>query len=689
MISIDFKVGDHVTFLVEDADTVRTLQKGHGGWAEDMFVALAHHVGRLVKVYPDNDVRVHVLGKEWTLNPACLKKAPPGVHHQDRTPPEKPKGSNIKRDDESFLRSCNNGDLQTIRLLLDKSLCTLVSKTIRSGLHEASLNGHLSLVKELTDRFPDEIVHPVDGKNVLQVSCHRGNLDIVKYLLSAKERQRVLLNKTDHEGDSALHYAAYGKKTAIVQYLLHMGANVNAINEKKCSVLHVSVLVSDVDTVRLLLGQQDINVNIQDAFEDTPLHEAIVKNCAPIVDLLCHHPTINFTISNKRGFNTIQYAALKGSDVAMKKVLEVTERPTLHYLINLQKDDGFTPLHLSTLNGHAKVSACLLSIPEVNMMAEDVRGRNCLHCAIHQGHARITELLIDEADQRCSNNKADNLANPHLKKDLIDGKDVNGDTCLHVALRREGEPPQSGEDAPSPNFQLILSKVASSGLIPKLYAHTVAIAALLISHGANLSIRNNNGCTPKDFVQDSNIRLFLNQCEAEQEKASSMAASAAAAALTENITTPEKAAATCQICCETLNHNLRPVQFEPCGHVIVCTECSPRMKRCIECKEKIEKKRPLRPESNSAPLTSDIDAHHHRKSDGTPDDEVVSLRTLKLHDLEAKVQDFELAYLCSICMEKRKNVAFLCGHGACTSCVETLKSCHMCRGPISHKINLY
>ena len=134
----------------------------------------------------------------------------------------------------------------------------------------------------------------------------------------------VLLNKTDHEGDSPLHYAAYGKKTAVVQYLLAMGANVNAVNEKKCSVLHVSVLVSDIDTVKLLLGQQDIDVNIQDAFEDTPLHEAIVKGCAPIIDLLCHHPTINFTVTNKRGFNIVQYAALKGSEVALKKIFEVT-----------------------------------------------------------------------------------------------------------------------------------------------------------------------------------------------------------------------------------------------------------------------------------------------------------------------------------------------------------------------------
>ena len=66
-----------MTFLVEDADVVQLLQRGHGGWSEDMFVALTRHVGRVVKVYPDNDIRVNVLGKEWTLNPACLKRAAP------------------------------------------------------------------------------------------------------------------------------------------------------------------------------------------------------------------------------------------------------------------------------------------------------------------------------------------------------------------------------------------------------------------------------------------------------------------------------------------------------------------------------------------------------------------------------------------------------------------------------------
>ena len=54
------------------------MQKGHGGWTEEMYLALRHHVARIVKLHSDGDVRVSVLGKEWTLNPACLKKAKPG-----------------------------------------------------------------------------------------------------------------------------------------------------------------------------------------------------------------------------------------------------------------------------------------------------------------------------------------------------------------------------------------------------------------------------------------------------------------------------------------------------------------------------------------------------------------------------------------------------------------------------------
>jgi len=63
--------------------------------------------------------------------------------------------------------------------------------------------------------------------------------------------------------------------------------------------------------------------------------------------------------------------------------------------------------------------------------------------------------------------------------------------------------------------------------------------------------------------------------------------------------------------------------------------------------------------------------------------------TERLRYLESKIAEIEEAHCCSICMERRRNVVFLCGHGACEKCSTTLKICHMCRKTITKKINLY
>ena len=58
-------------------------------------------------------------------------------------------------------------------------------------------------------------------------------------------------------------------------------------------------------------------------------------------------------------------------------------------------------------------------------------------------------------------------------------------------------------------------------------------------------------------------------------------------------------------------------------------------------------------------------------------------------ELAKKLNEWEEHFGCQICMERKKNVVFLCGHGTCSECVETIKVCHMCRGPIEKTIHLY
>ena len=44
---------------------------------------------------------------------------------------------------------------------------------------------------------------------------------------------------------------------------------------------------------------------------------------------------------------------------------------------------------------------------------------------------------------------------------------------------------------------------------------------------------------------------------------------------------------------------------------------------------------------------------------------------------------------CNICLDRKRNVAFLCGHSACNDCAQPLRQCHMCRKPITKRINLF
>ena len=54
-----------------------------------------------------------------------------------------------------------------------------------------------------------------------------------------------------------------------------------------------------------------------------------------------------------------------------------------------------------------------------------------------------------------------------------------------------------------------------------------------------------------------------------------------------------------------------------------------------------------------------------------------------------RLNEMEENIMCSICMERPRNMAFLCGHTVCSDCGDELKVCHMCRKPIHKKIQLY
>lgn len=69
----------------------------------------------------------------------------------------------------------------------------------------------------------------------------------------------------------------------------------------------------------------------------------------------CHFSDTNCALANKRGFNALQHAALKGNSFACMVICK--RYPDL---VDLRKDDGFSALHLAALNGHAEAVYALV-----------------------------------------------------------------------------------------------------------------------------------------------------------------------------------------------------------------------------------------------------------------------------------------------------------------------------------------
>ena len=53
----------------------------------------------------------------------------------------------------------------------------------------------------------------------------------------------------------------------------------------------------------------------KDSYGDTALHDAIGKEKQDIIEGLINFPSIDFTLKNKRGFNVLHHAALKGNNL--------------------------------------------------------------------------------------------------------------------------------------------------------------------------------------------------------------------------------------------------------------------------------------------------------------------------------------------------------------------------------------
>ncbi|KAK8867048.1 hypothetical protein M9Y10_010017 [Tritrichomonas musculus] len=180
------------------------------------------------------------------------------------------------------------------------------------------------------------------------------------------ERRPSIIDIDQEEEINVLFYAAISGHLRLFQVLVsNPGIDVNAVNNRSMSVLHICCQQGQIDFVRLLLFRNDLNINIKTNGGLTPLHLAAKEGHVDVVKAL---------------------VSAKGIEL----------NPTTN-------DDKLTPLHLACERGRAEVVKVLCATKGVDVSMKTGSGQTPVQIACQNGHSDVFAILSQKNDNGLRN----------------------------------------------------------------------------------------------------------------------------------------------------------------------------------------------------------------------------------------------------------------------------------------------
>jgi ankyrin repeat protein/Mg2+ and Co2+ transporter CorA len=247
------------------------------------------------------------------------------------------------------------------------------------------------------------------GRTALMTAAWKNHFHIMTELL----RRGADVNKKDHTGRNVLHNLAADKhcnwgRDVILELLRHNIAldGPDGQDESKRSPLHWAASTGKKELCEMLLTRQKgtkANVNAVEVRQKTALHLAIVHGQDDIVQLLLVYRA-DIMARSDGGWTPLHNACQQGIVKIVRTLL------TAGADINAKLLNGRTPLHIAAQAGHLDVVNCLLERKDIKRAARDSYGSTPFLCAAQSKEPARKEIVNTLAPS----NNADSLSEDAL-----------------------------------------------------------------------------------------------------------------------------------------------------------------------------------------------------------------------------------------------------------------------------------
>lgn len=192
-------------------------------------------------------------------------------------------------------------------------------KLLRTPLHLSCLRGHATITKMLKDSNADPFERDCSGRTALHFACCTGSaVAAIEQIVTLCSDSTDLVHMKDHTGRTPLHYAVFNNcmhQTKVIQKLLQLGSNINAIDQDKKSPLHFAAEAGKASVIPLLI-QNGASTGLKDYRKKTPLDLAATDHVRELIIVYSPHEGVH-----KPSEEDINNLGIEGNTMKIKKVV--------------------------------------------------------------------------------------------------------------------------------------------------------------------------------------------------------------------------------------------------------------------------------------------------------------------------------------------------------------------------------